>query len=109
MKQIKLSKQEKQVLRLISIGIVCPNTYPQHIFISCVGSLERLGLVKGLWNEGHELKDVRMTKYGKTYLATNPNLRNPVDWKWVITTIIAVASAIFGAMALFVACSIKYG
>ena len=103
MKQIKLSKQEKQVLRLISSGIVCPNTYPHHIFISCVDSLERLGLVKGLWNEGHELEDVHITKYGKIYFATNPNLRNP------ITTIIAVASAIFGAMALFVACSIKYG
>ena len=109
MKQIKLSKQEKQVLRLISSGIVCPNTYPHHIFISCVDSLERLGLVKGLWNEGHELEDVRMTKYGKIYLATNPNLHNPIDWKWNITTIIAIASAIFGAMALFVVCSIKYG
>ena len=58
---------------------------------------------------GHELEDVRITKYGKIYFATNPNLRNPIDWKWIITTIIAVASAIFGAMALFVACSIKYG
>ena len=67
------------MLRLISSGIVCPNTYPHHIFISCVDSLERLGLVKGLWNEGHELEDVRITKYGKIYLATNPNLRNPID------------------------------
>lgn len=74
MKQIKLSKQEKQVLRLISSGIVCPNTYPHHIFISCVDSLERLGLVKGLWNDGHEHGAVLYEYEIKGNIYDNPEL-----------------------------------
>lgn len=109
MERIRLTKDEKTVLRLLFNGCGCPDTYPRHKFVSCVDSLERLGLAKGAWTEGHNLENACITPYGKAYMAFNPNLCNPIDWKWVIATSVAVASAVFAAAALFVACSVKFG
>ena len=100
MERIRLSKEEKQVLRLLSNGMGCPDTYPFHIFAACVDSLERKGLAKGAWAEGHKLVNACITGRGKAYLLANPSLRNPVDWKWVITT------AIVAVAVLFVACTL---
>ena len=104
MERIRLSKEEKQVLRLLSNGMGCPGTYPAHIFATCVESLERKGLAKVAWTEGHKIVDAHLTDSGNTYLSLNPSLRNPVDWKWVITTSIAIVAAVAGIAALFVAC-----
>lgn len=106
MERIKLTKDEKTVLRFLYNRCGCPDIYPRHIFVSCVESLERHGLAKGAWTEWHNLEDARITPYGKNYISMNPNLRNPIDWKWVIATSVAVASAVFAAAALFVACSL---
>lgn len=106
MERIRLSKEEKQVLRLLRDVACCPDTYPLHIFAACVDSLERKGLAKGAWDSGHKLVDARITAIGNTYLSLNPSLRNPVDWKWVITTVIAIVAAVAGVAALFVACSL---
>jgi len=51
--------------------------------------------------KGGRLEDARLTAYGREYLALNPLLRNPIDWKWIITTAIALAAA----LAAFLACS----
>lgn len=86
MKRIRLSSEEKTVLRMLANGFGCPDIYPRHVFVSAVGSLERKGLAQGAWTEEHDLDDARITWQGKVYLAHNPTLRNPVDWKWIVTT-----------------------
>ncbi len=101
MEKIHLTRQEKEVLRLIGSGCIRPSTYPLHLFVSSVRTLELKGLVKGAWQEDGRLEDARLTAYGREYLALNPLLRNPIDWKWIITTAIALAAA----LAAFLACS----
>lgn len=105
MERISLTKQEKQVLRLLNACCGCPDNYPFYIFASCINSLERKGLAKGMWGESHKLVDARITSMGRTYIALNPNLRNPIDWKWIITTAIALTAAITAIVALFISCS----
>lgn len=106
MKRIRLSSEEKTVLRMLANGFGCPDIYPLHVFVSAVGSLERKGLAQGAWTEEHDLDDARITRQGKVYLAHNPTLRNPVDWKWAATTVIAALAAVAGVAALFVSCSL---
>lgn len=92
MEKIHLTRREKEVLRLICSGCCCPSAYPLHLFVSSVRTLETKGLVKGAWIEGGRLEDARLTAYGREYLALNPLLRNPIDWKWIVTTAIALAA-----------------
>ena len=49
MKRIRLSSEEKTVLRMLANGCGCPDSYPQHVFVSAVGSLERKGMAQGVW------------------------------------------------------------
>lgn len=103
MERIRLSKEEKTVLRLLAGGCGCPDTYPHHVFVSCVEKLEMKGLAKGAWTEGHNLETARITPQGKAYVSQNPDLRNPVNWNLVSATI-AVIGPIVSVVALFVAC-----
>lgn len=104
MEKIKLSKDEKKVLRLLNGGCGCPDAYPWHVFAACVDSLERKGLAKGAWASGHVLVDARLTSNGEAYLALNPGLRNPVDWQMVAVAVSVVGLAV-SIVAMFVACS----
>lgn len=106
MERIRLSRQEKTVLRMLANRCGCPDTYPRHVFVSAVGSLEQKGLARGAWTEGHALEDVRITRQGMVYLSQNPTLQNPVDWKWVVTTAVAVFAAVAGIASLFISCSL---
>lgn len=106
MERIKLTKEEKQVLRLVEHYEQCPPTYPLSTFAACVDSLERKGLVRGCWSSGHELEAVKLSDNGKSYLALNPHLRNPINWA-MITAILSVISVTVAIIALFVACK-KY-
>lgn len=92
MKRIKLSKDEKQAMRLLASVGWCPDTYPFHRFALGVEGLEEKGLALAAWASGHELVSAGLTTKGETYLALNPSLRNPVDWKWVIGTAIALVT-----------------
>ena len=103
MERVKLGKEEKTVLRLLAGGCGCPDTYPRHVFVSCVDKLEMKGLAKGAWCEGHNPEAACITPRGKAYMAENPRLRNPVDWNMVSATI-AVIGLIVSVVALFVAC-----
>lgn len=103
MKKIYLTRKETQVLRLVHSGCGCPETFTFDVFVVCVDELERKCLVCCAWAEGHYLEDVRMSDRGKAYMALNPSLRNPVDWKWIITTVFAIVGMIAGILALFIA------
>lgn len=99
MKNYKLTKNEKKVLRLIANGSDCPDTFPISIFNEGVRSLEREGLVKVAYIEGGGVEAVRLTSEGRCLLAENPSLKNQTDWKWIIATGIAVIGAITGIVA----------
>lgn len=86
------------MLRIIASVGYCPGVYPLHTFNACVVSLERNGLVQSAKEEGGGLADVRLTTFGKEYLAINTRLRNPFRWD--------IAGAVALAVALFVACSL---
>lgn len=102
---IALSKNEKQVLRMISVGQgACPASYPLHSFNACVRSLENKGLVRGAYHEGGIVADSKLTDIGVIYLAENPRLTNPVDWGKV-GVLVGAVSAIVAVVALFIACS----
>ncbi len=105
MERIKLSKNEKKVLLLVSSGQDCPDSFPAHVFAGCVRTLEIKGLIKGAYVEGGGVEAARLTSYGRTFLAENPKLRNPLDWKWIITTAIAVAGLITAIVFGCIACS----
>ena len=105
MKRIRLSKLEKNVLRMIATGqCVCPAAFPRHAFNAAVRSLEDIGLVRAMYIEGGEVVEVKLTSLSRQYFAENPNLHNPVDWRWVITTAISLLSAAIGVIAMLVAC-----
>ena len=97
MERIRLSKEEKQVLRLPSSGMGCPDTFPFHVFVAGVVSLERKGLVKCEWTEGHRLADAGITGGGKAYLMANSSLRNGChcryesDSKWILIAVFALS------------------
>ncbi len=104
MEHIRLSRNEKQVLRLVAGGQgICPAEYPEHIFNASVRSLHNAGLVQGAFSEGGGVEDSRLTQYGRQYLAENPSLSNPTDWtKWA--AVAAAASVLISIIALLVAC-----
>lgn len=107
MKRVKLSKAEKTVFRMIASGQdFCPATFPADVFNYCVRSLESLGFVKGYYIEGGSVEAAKLTPLGRQYLAEYPRLNNPIDWKWVVTTLIAVGMLLVGIASLLTACKL---
>ncbi|MBR3591141.1 MAG: hypothetical protein IKL43_09090 [Alistipes sp.] len=105
MERIKLSKSEKQVLRMVASGLhQCPDEYPSHTFSAAVRVLKGKELVTAHFREGGGVLDVRTTDYGKQYMAEYPHLRNPINWS-VVAAISSIATAIATTLALFVGCS----
>lgn len=104
MGRIRLTKNEKKVLRLIADGLTtCPNYAEiENAYAVCV--LEYFGLVCAAYDEGGDIVDVRMTAKGFAYMYSNPRLLNPVNWQRV--TAIAVCVTIAAVVALFVSCGI---
>lgn len=106
MKRIRLTKEEKEAFRILYEGKINTATDPQRIGSLSYGfeALERLGLARCAWSEGHVIEDVAITSKGRRYVDHNPKLRNPVDWQKV-AAIAAIISVIIAALALFIACS----
>lgn len=103
MERIKLSKTEKQVLRLAATNAGRPSTYPEHEYNAAARSLSRKGLVKTKFYTNGSVCTIRLTDEGRQYLCENPSLDNPIPWKeiGVITGILALIVSI---IALFVSC-----
>lgn len=103
MDRIKLTKREKHVLRALSsnnANALCEFDIP------AINRLMTLGLVRAAFIEGHRLEAAELTTMGKQYLYDNPHLRNPIDWKFIVTTTLAAIAAAAAVAALFVACSL---
>lgn len=103
MERIKLSNREKSVLRRLRDGGF---EALSELDYTAVKRLHGLGFVKAAFVEGGDPEDARLTAYGKEYFMSNPRLCNPVDWKWIITTTIALIAAVAAVIALFVSCGL---
>ena len=105
MERITLSRNEKEVLRMIAGGQgICPAEYPLHTFNAAVRSLAGKGLVQGAYEEGSNVADAMLTQVGRQYLAENPNLRNPINWGRLATLIAAVSVGV-SVVAMLIACN----
>ena len=103
MEKKQLSKQQKRVLRLLRdnrFDLLTEMDYP------ALHELYDSGFARVAYIERGIPEAAQLTTFGKNYLAENPKLRNPVDWKWVATTCIAAIAAAAAVAALFVACSL---
>lgn len=100
MKRLRLSKAERQVLRMVAEGHgVCPDAFPRWSFDAAVWSLECAGLVRAAREEGGGVADAVLTLYGRVYIEKNPTLRNAVNWRLVVVVIAGIA--IVAAWVLF--------
>lgn len=104
MERIYLSKNEKQVLRWLRSHNGYKATMPRASFERALRMLQEKDLAIGFWSEEEGLVEAHLTSGGEGYIEDNPTLCNPIDWKWVITTIVASVAAIASIAALFVAC-----
>ena len=105
MERIRLTKREKAVMRILSKqGYEALSEFDA----SAVRSLSELGFVKAAFTEGGGVEDAKLSTMGKEYLREFPRLRNPVDWKWVVTTAIALAT-MFAALSACIIISLIGG
>ena len=103
MEKIELSKGEKKVLRLLNKhGQESLDTMARSLLRRVLRSLESKGLTKVAWVEGGDFEAVRLTRQGRDYLIENPRLRNPRDWKWILTLGVALIGAL-GSVATLIA------
>lgn len=106
-KRIRLSKGAKFVLRLLNNGqYTCPKATPFAVFNDGAHELESNHLAVCHDEECGNVEIARLTDAGKLYISQNPDLRNPVDWKWVITTIIATITAIGTILMVIIGCKV---
>ena len=106
MRKIHLSKNEKRVLRCISLDVAYwPEDMSEETVSGAASSLQELGLVHALFASGHRVVDASLTDFGMAYLSSNPGLRNPINWS-VIGAVAGVVAAIAAVAALFIACSL---
>lgn len=105
MQKIQLTRNEKRLLRNIAAGVDYWPAGMSDETISCAASeLERHDLIRAAWTSGQILVDAALTNFGSSYIVNNPHLWNPIDWKWIITTIIAVGTLTVAVIALLTAC-----
>ena len=108
MERIKLAKEEKEALRILHEGKINMTTDPQRIGSLSYGfeALERLGLARCAWSEGHDNEDVAITSKGRRYVDHTPKLRHPDDWQKFLA-VASVISVIIAALALYIACTLN--
>lgn len=103
--RIKLTKQEKQIMKRLQQGVADkPENMSDAMFRWSVTNLSNHLLISVLYFE-NSIPKWEFTLKGKAYLESNPRLRNPIDWKWIISIILSAIVAIATTLALFVACT----
>lgn len=93
MERISLSSNAKAVMFALRAHNTrsCPETMQQHAFNMGALELKLMGLAVIHEEEGGNVESIRLTDYGKCYLEDNPRLRNPINWRLVMATIIALS------------------
>ena len=107
MQRVKLTKDAKAAFMLLDKGVYqCPKEMPFQHFNNGMLELRRHDFAVCHQEENGNVEAAQLTEKGKLYLSLNPSLHNPIDWKWLITTIIACIAAISALIALLIACSL---
>ena len=102
MERIRLTGDEKKVMLMLHHNKNGGFTQIEQLaFAHTVRSLEQKGLVRGFWSEESGLVHAVLTGVGETYIYFNPRLKNPVDWKWIISLVVASIAAISSVLVLF--------
>lgn len=100
MDRIKLSKEEKLLLKRLSA-----RKYPDQVLeedLKIFMILENESLVHGTKGKDGILAP-RLTAMGEAYIASNPKLKNPSIWedtKYIINTTISIIALIISLIAL---------
>ena len=100
MDRIKLSKEEKLLLKRLSA-----RKYPDQVLeedLKVFMILENESLVHGTKGKDGILAP-RLTAMGESYIASNPKLKNPSIWedtKYIINTTISIIALIISLIAL---------
>lgn len=100
MDRIKLSKEEKLLLKRLSA-----KKYPDQVLeedLKVFMILENESLVHGTKGKDGILAP-RLTAMGEAYIASNPKLKNPSIWedtKYIINTTISIIALIISLIAL---------
>ena len=104
MERIEITKRGKQILLALYKGEY-PNQVPDEDYEE-FNLLEVLCLVHAVKTKGNnrcEMHAPRLTEYGLAYITSNPSLQNPskpMDWKWIIGIIVAIAGVVAAFLAL---------
>lgn len=105
MKRIRLSRNEKRLLRNIALRAdYWPDGMSKAALAACAGSLSDAGFIRAAFSSGHELYAAELTHKGAMYLQENPHLHNPTDWSRV-AAIAAVVGTIAAIAGLLIACT----
>lgn len=82
--RIKLTKQEKQIMKRLQQGIADkPEGMSDATFSWSVTSLSRHGFLWVAYSSGGVIVSYELTLKGKAYLESNPKLYNPINLdKW---------------------------
>ena len=92
MKRIYLTKEEKKILRYLGNGgNLKLSKYEEYV----ARSLEKKEFVKGAYIEGLEVEAIRLLPYGKVYISKYPLLRNPLNLRKILRSILSTIKALF--------------
>ncbi len=95
MQRVKLSKNEKSVLRLLSNGAnSCPPSFPKDKFNDGAEDLEARRFAKCGRIEGGDVEHIRITQRGRQYISDYPTLRNPLNWGLIISILTLIATIV---------------
>ena len=93
--RIKLTKQEKQIMKRLQQGIADkPDDMSGTMFQWSVTNPSKHGLISVIFlYDSYKIFEWKLTLKGKAYLESNPKLYNPINWdKWfAISCIISSA------------------
>ncbi len=104
MERIRLSSEEKKVLRELRRGNTdVPHGMCHYAYFDAVVSLTGKRLIRSKTNYDKVI-DTRLTPKGYAYMNGNPHLWNPVNWT-MVAAIAACVAAVAATLALFVSCA----
>lgn len=105
--RIYLDSIEKLLLININNGnFSMPRNITTNQYHHALSTLQEKGLIQFKSNYD-QIEDAKTTIKGRAYIDSNPKLKNPIDWKWIVTTILMAITAIATTLALFIACNMK--
>lgn len=106
MDRIRLSKEEKKILRELNRGNASvPDGMNNYTFFDAVVSLRDKRLVKAIAEYETDVHGLKLTAKGYAYLRDNKLLLNPVNWT-MIAAIGATVAAVAAVLGLFISCTL---